>query len=393
MAVSRRTIYLDHAATTPVLPEVFDSMKPYLTAHYGNPSSAYQLGERSANAIERTREIIAGQIHAAPEEIYFTSGGSESDNWALKGVADYNRIYHHQYQCHMMTSCIEHPAVLNSAKYLEKKGVLVDYLPVDKKGVVSLNEMKKMTNPYTILISVMYANNEIGTLEPIDEIGAFTRSHNIVFHTDAVQAFGQVPIDVQRSQIDLLSASAHKLGGPKGVGFLYIRKGCRLEPFIHGGGQESGHRSGTENVASIVGLGKACEIACKNMEQKIHYVKKMRDTLAETILREVPGSFVNGGDWKEEDTPLKRLPGNLNITLPGIQASELVAKLDAKGICISTASACSAHHDHPSHVLENIGLTEEEARSTIRLTLGTDNHPGQIPYVVTQLRQLTRKPK
>lgn len=390
MAVPR-TIYLDHAATTPVLPEVFDSMKPYLTAHYGNPSSAYKLGERSANAIEHVREIIAEQIQAKPEEIYFTSGGSESDNWALKGVADYNRIYQHQYQCHMMTSKIEHPAVLNSAKYLEKKGVVVNYLPVDKQGIINIKELQALANPYTILISVMYGNNEIGTLEPIDFIGQYARKRNIVFHTDAVQAFGQIPINVQKSNIDLMSASAHKLGGPKGIGFLYIRKGCRLEPFIHGGGQEGGNRSGTENVAAIVGLGKACELACHNLEHKIKYIKGLRDILADGILREIPGSYVNGGDWQTETTSLKRLPGNLNVTLPGVNAGELVAKLDAKGICISTASACSAHHDHPSHVLQSIGLTEEDARSTIRLTLGEDNNRNQIYYVISQLRYLTKK--
>ncbi|MBO4998864.1 MAG: cysteine desulfurase [Lachnospira sp.] len=385
MPSNYRTIYMDHAATTPVHPEVFYSMKPYLTSRYGNPSSAYHLGEYSAQAIAKAREQIAKVIHAHPSEIYFTGGGSESDNWALKGVVDYNRIRARQNRCHIMTTAIEHPAVLNSAVYLKEKGIEVDFLPVDREGRVNMKELMHKTKPQTVLLSVMYANNEIGTIEPIDALGDYAKLHNIIFHTDAVQAFGQVPIDVKKSQIDLLSASGHKLGGPKGVGFLYVRKNCPLEPFVHGGGQEQGKRSGTENVAGIVGLGKAAELASQNMEERRKRISAHRDMLAKLLLQQIRGSHINGAKGEE------RLPGNLNITLPGVNATELVAKLDEQGVLCSTASACSAHKSHASHVLTSIGLTEEEALSTIRLTLGEENTMKQIYYVAQLIPQMVKE--
>lgn len=385
MPSNYRTIYMDHAATTPVHPEVFYSMKPYLTARYGNPSSAYHLGEYSAGAIAKAREQIAGVIHAQPSEIYFTGGGSEADNWALKGVVDYNRLRARQSRCHIMTTAIEHPAVLNSAAYLKEKGIEVDFLPVDREGKVKMKELLYKTKPQTVLLSVMYANNEIGTIEPIDALGDYAKLHNIIFHTDAVQAFGQIPIDVTKSQIDLLSASGHKLGGPKGIGFLYVRKNCPLEPFIHGGGQEQGKRSGTENVAGIVGLGKAAELASQNMEERRKRIAAHRDMLAKLLLQQIPNAHINGAMGEE------RLPGNLNITLPGVNATELVAKLDERGVLCSTASACSAHKSNASHVLTSIGLTEEEALSTIRLTLGEENTMKQIYYVAQLIKRIIQE--
>jgi cysteine desulfurase len=393
----RYPIYLDHAATTPVRPEVFNSMKPYLTVQYGNPSSAYQAGERSKQAIEKARAIIADCIHADAEEIYFTSGGSESDNWALKGVVDYNRFRQQQSQSHIMTSAIEHPAVLKSAMYLERKGIAVDYLPVSRKGVVDVAEMQFLTNPYTVLISVMFANNEIGTIQPVAQIGQYARSMGIVFHTDAVQAFGQIPIDVKRMEIDLLSASAHKLGGPKGIGFLYVRKGCPLEPYIHGGGQERGNRSGTENVAAIVGMGKAAELAQRAMLAKISHVKQTRDALLVQLRHAFPNCIVNGADCQpdyrvEADNAedLKRLPGNLNVTIPNCNVSEVIARLDQKGILVSAGSACSAHKSGTSHVLAAIGVSETDAASTIRFSLGEENTISQMQYVTAVLKHIIK---
>ncbi len=385
-----RPIYLDHAATTPVLPEVFHAMKPYLTTNYGNPSAAYRKGEDSLEAVEAARKIIADYLNCNPSEIYFTSGGSESDNWAIKGVADYQKMVKKAPRCHIITSAIEHPAVLNSAGYLERKGVAVDYLDVDRTGLISPIKMERKLRPETALVSIMFANNEIGTIEPIEQLGDICQSYKIPFHTDAVQAYGQVPIDVNKMNIDLLSASAHKLGGPKGVGILYIRKGCSLEPFLHGGGQEKGKRSGTENVAGIVGMGKATEIALRNQKQKIKYLCGLRDELANRLLNSISGITINGA-WEKASNntdSLARLPGNLNITITGINARELVAKLDERGVLISTASACASHKSHSSHVLKSIGLSEEAARSTIRITLGADNTHSQISYVVQQIKSL-----
>ncbi len=383
MPTYRKNIYLDHAATTPLRPEVYQAMKPYLTIRYGNPSSAYQLGEQSANAVAHAREQIANVLHASPEEIYFTAGGTESDNWALKGVVEYQKFKRRREQCHIITSCVEHPAVLNSAKNLETKGIMVDYLTVNREGMVSVEEAVQRIRPATVLLSVMYANNEIGTIEPISELGEMAASYGVVMHTDAVQAFGQVPIDVKKEQIGLLSASSHKLGGPKGVGFLYVSKDCPLAPFINGGGQEKGMRSGTENVAGIVGLGAASEFAGKTMHQKMEYTKKMRNYFWESVQKEIPSAWLNGASVQEN-----RLPGNLNITIPGMNAAEVVARLDEKMIQCSTASACAANHMHPSHVLQSIGLGDDDARATLRFTLGEENTVKEIQYTVYQLKTI-----
>lgn len=383
MPTYRKNIYLDHAATTPLRPEVYQAMKPYLTIRYGNPSSAYQLGEQSANAVAHAREQIANVLHASPEEIYFTAGGTESDNWALKGVVEYQKFKRRREQCHIITSCVEHPAVLNSAKNLETKGITVDYLTVNREGMVSVEEAVQRIRPATVLLSVMYANNEIGTIEPISELGEMAASYGVVMHTDAVQAFGQVPIDVKKEQIGLLSASSHKLGGPKGVGFLYVSKDCPLAPFINGGGQEKGMRSGTENVAGIVGLGAASEFAGKTMHQKMEYTKKMRNYFWESVQKEIPSAWLNGASVQEN-----RLPGNLNITIPGMNAAEVVARLDERMIQCSTASACAANHTHPSHVLQSIGLGDDDARATLRFTLGEENTVKEIQYTVYQLKTI-----
>lgn len=383
MPTYRKNIYLDHAATTPLRPEVYQAMKPYLTIRYGNPSSAYQLGEQSANAVAHAREQIANVLHASPEEIYFTAGGTESDNWALKGVVEYQKLKRRREQCHIITSCVEHPAVLNSARNLEAKGIAVDYLTVNREGMVSVEEAVQRIRPATVLLSVMYANNEIGTIEPIPELGEMAASYGVVMHTDAVQAFGQVPIDVKKEQIGLLSASSHKLGGPKGVGFLYVSKDCPLAPFINGGGQEKGMRSGTENVAGIVGLGAASEYAGKTMHQKMEYTKKMRNYFWESIQKEIPSAWLNGASVQKN-----RLPGNLNITIPGMNAAEVVARLDEKMIQCSTASACATNHTHPSHVLQSIGLGDDDAKATLRFTLGEENTMKEIQYTVYQLKTI-----
>ncbi len=383
MPTYRKNIYLDHAATTPLRPEVYQAMKPYLTIRYGNPSSAYQLGEQSANAVAHAREQIANVLHASPEEIYFTAGGTESDNWALKGVVEYQKLKRRREQCHIITSCVEHPAVLNSARNLEAKGIAVDYLTVNREGMVSVEEAVQRIRPATVLLSVMYANNEIGTIEPISELGEMAASYGVVMHTDAVQAFGQVPINVKKEQIGLLSASSHKLGGPKGVGFLYVSKDCPLAPFINGGGQEKGMRSGTENVAGIVGLGAASEYAGKTMHQKMEYTKKMRNYFWESIQKEIPSAWLNGASVQKN-----RLPGNLNITIPGMNAAEVVARLDEKMIQCSTASACATNHTHPSHVLQSIGLGDDDAKATLRFTLGEENTMKEIQYTVYQLKTI-----
>ena len=382
-------IYLDHAATTPVRPEVFHAMKPYLTTEYGNPSAAYGLGERSTKGIAYARAQIAKAIHANSYEIYFTSGGTESDNWALKGAIDYARLTMRQDRCHVITSSIEHAAIKKSAEYLEKRGVVIDYLAVDSDGLINLFDMEQKMNSSTSLVSIMFANNEIGTIEPVEDIGALCRKYAVPFHTDAVQAIGQVPIDVDKMHIDLLSASAHKFGGPKGIGFLYVKKGCNLEPYIHGGGQERGYRSGTENVANIVGLGKAIELADRELEWHIQYVSALRNKLKVALQLAFPDCIVNGVACEEGTA--RRLPNNLNITIPGLNAQELIAYFDKHNICISAGSACSAHRMGGSHVLDAIGVDKELQGSTIRMTLGLDNDWNQLEYMIYLLQKYMKK--
>lgn len=382
-------IYLDHAATTPMKPGVYRAMKPYLTSLYGNPSAAYTIGEHAANAIACAREQIAQLIHANPYEIYFTSGGTESDNWALKGAVDYARFTNKQQQCHVITSCIEHAAIKKSAEYLEKRGVEVDYLSVNRTGCVQVEDVENKLKSDTSLVSVMLANNEIGTIQPIGEIGMLCQRYQVPFHTDAVQAVGQVPIEVDAMCVDLLSASGHKFGGPKGIGFLYVRKGCNLESFIHGGGQERGLRSGTENVANIVGLGKAAELANQELEWNMQYVGTLRNKMVVTLTNTFRNCIINGAEC--DNSYQKRLPNNISLTIPGLRAQELIAYLDRHNICISAGSACSAHRGRGSTVLRAIGIEEELQGSTIRITLGTDNDWNQLEYVIYLMREYMKK--
>lgn len=352
-------IYLDHAATTPVAAQVLESMQPYFAGDFANASAIYEFGEKSRNVIAQARAIIAKSLRARPDEIYFTAGGSESDNWALKGTAEAYR----EYGRHMITTQIEHHAVLNTCRYLEQQGFEVTYLPVDEQGFVRLKQLEQAIRPDTILISVMFANNEIGTMEPIAQIGRIARRHGILFHTDAVQAYAQVPIDVGFYHIDLLSASGHKFYGPKGTGFLYIRDGVRTASFIHGGGQEQGKRAGTENVPGIAGIGTAARIAMHAMSERIYRETRLRDMLIHEITSRIPGTHLNGDRYA-------RLPNNVNFSFEGIEGETLLLLLDAKDICASAASACSTGSAEPSHVLTAIGRKPELASGTLRMTLG-----------------------
>lgn len=352
-------IYLDHAATTPLAEQAAASMQPYFSKDYANASAIYEFGEKSREAVEHARGIIARSLGASPKEIYFTAGGSESDNWALKGTAEAYK----QYGRHIITTQIEHHAVLNTCHYLEKQGYEVTYLPVDAQGFVRLPELEKAIRPDTILISVMFANNEIGTMEPIAQIGRIARRHSIIFHTDAVQAYAQVPVDVNFYHIDLLSASGHKFYGPKGTGFLYIRDGVRTASFIHGGGQEMGRRAGTENVPGIAGIGAAAELAMRKMSERIYRETRLRDYLIHEIASRIPGAWLNGDRYA-------RLPNNVNFSFEGIEGETLLLLLDAKDICASAASACSTGSAEPSHVLTAIGRDEKLAFGSLRMTLG-----------------------
>ena len=378
--MEKRTIYLDHAATTAARPEVVEAMLPYFTEKFGNPSSVYGFAAANKKVITDVRELIAKSLNANTQDIYFTAGGSESDNWALKATAE---AYANKGK-HIITTKIEHHAILHTCEYLEKKGFEVTYLNVDENGVVKLDELKAAIRPDTILISVMFANNEIGTLQPIEEIGAIAKEHNILFHTDAVQAYGQIPIDVEKMHIDMLSASGHKLNGPKGIGFLYIRKGLKLRSFVHGGAQERSRRAGTENVTGIVGLGKAVEIAMATMEERTAKETKMRDYLIDRILAEIPYARLNGDRTK-------RLPNNVNISFQFIEGESLLIMLDMKGICASSGSACTSGSLDPSHVLLAIGLPHEIAHGSLRLTLGDENTMEEMEYVVESLKEIVGK--
>lgn len=376
----KKIIYLDNAATTKTAPEVVEAMLPYFTENYGNPSSIYSFSNAAKRAVLIAREEIAEVLHAKSEEIYFTAGGSEADNWALKATA---QAYAKKGK-HIITSKIEHHAILHTCQYLEKQGFEVTYIDVDEKGVIKLDELKAAIREDTILISVMFANNEIGTLQPIKEIGEIAREHGILFHTDAVQAFGQLPIDVDEMNIDMLSASGHKLNGPKGVGFLYIRKGIQSRSFIHGGQQERGRRAGTENVTGIVGLGVAAKRAVQTMQERTAREKELRDYLIERISKEIPYARLNGDKTR-------RLPNNVNFSFRFIEGEGLLLSLDAKGICASSGSACTSGSLDPSHVLLAIGLPHEIAHGSLRLTLGEENTKEEMDYVVEQLKDIVAR--
>lgn len=373
-------IYLDNAATTRTAPEVVEAMMPYFTEYYGNAGSIYKLGNESKRALMRARETIASTLGAETNEIFFTSGGSESDNWAIKAV--------YEAYCgkgkHIITSRIEHHAVLHTCEYLEKMGAEVTYLDVDADGLVDLEQLERTIRPDTILISVMYANNEIGTIEPIKEIGEIATKHGILFHTDAVQAYGHLPIHVEECHIDLLSASGHKFNGPKGVGFLYVSNRARIRSFIHGGQQERGRRAGTENVPGIVGLAAAAQRACRMMEEKMTREVDLRDYLIEKIEKKIPGAVLNGHRTK-------RLSNNVNFSFEGMEGETILIMLDMADICASAGSACTSGSIDPSHVLLALGMPRERARGSVRLTLNEENTREEMDVVVEELARIVGK--
>ena len=373
-------IYLDNAATTKTSQEVVDAMIPYFTENYGNASSIYEIGQRSKEAITTAREEIAKVLGAKTEEIYFTAGGSEADNWALKAAFEaYSKKGNH-----IITTKIEHHAILHTCEYLEKKGAEITYLDVDENGLINLDELQKAIRPETILISIMFANNEIGTIEPVKEIGMIAKEHGILFHTDAVQAFGQVPIDVDEMNIDMLSSSAHKINGPKGIGFLYIRKGVKIRSFVHGGAQERKRRAGTENVPGIVGYGVAAKRAAETMQVRTAKERELRDYFIDRVLKEIPYVKLNGD-------PVKRLPNNINFSFRFVEGESLLIMLDMKGIAASSGSACTSGSLDPSHVLLAIGLPHEIAHGSLRLTLGEDTTKEDLDYTLEQLKEIIRK--
>ena len=376
----KKIIYLDNAATTKTAPEVVDAMLPYFTEFYGNASTIYDLGNHSKNAMNEARDIIADALGARGEEIYFTAGGSESDNWALKATAE---AYKNKGN-HIITSKIEHHAILHTCEWLEKQGFEVTYVDVDENGVIKLDELKKAIRPDTILISVMFANNEIGTIQPIKEIGEIAKEHGILFHTDAVQAFGQVPINVDECHIDMLSASGHKLNGPKGIGFLYIRKGVKIRSFVHGGAQERKRRAGTENIPGIVGLGVATKRAIASMQERTAKEIELRDYLIDRVLKEIPYTRLNGHRTN-------RLPNNANFSFQFIEGESMLIMLDMDGICGSSGSACTSGSLDPSHVLLAIGLPHEIAHGSLRLTLSEEITKEDIDFVIEKLKSIIER--
>ena len=375
-----KVIYLDNAATTRTRPEVVEAMLPYFSQYYGNPSSVYGFSTPVKQAVEKARETLAASIGAKTNEIYFTAGGSEGDNWAIKAAAD---AYQDKGR-HIITSNIEHHAVLHTCQYLEHHGFQVTYLDVDDKGMVRPEDVKAAIRPDTILITIMFANNEIGTIQPVKEIGRIARDQGILFHTDAVQAYGHVPIQVDEYQIDMLSTSAHKINGPKGIGFLYIRKGVKIRSFVHGGAQERKRRAGTENVPGIVGYGKAAELAMETMEQRAEKERTLRNYLMERIMQEVPFTRING-DCEN------RLPNNANFAFQFIEGESLLILLDGKGICGSSGSACTSGSLDPSHVLLAIGLPHEIAHGSLRLTLSEENTKEEMDYVVDSVKEIVAR--
>ena len=379
-----RVIYMDNAATTSVKPEVLNTMLPYFTEEYGNPSSVYSFAQKSRTAIDETREIIAGIIGAAKSnEIYFTAGGSESDNWALKsaafGLKDKGN--------HIITTRIEHHAILNTCAFLEKNGFEVTYLNVDNEGFVSLSDLENAITNRTILISVMFANNEIGTIEPVREIGEIAHRHGIIFHTDAVQAMCHVPINVRDMNIDLLSASAHKFNGPKGVGFMYMNNRCKLEPFIHGGSQERARRAGTSNVPGIVGMGTAALSVSRDYETISSEITALRNYMVNRIMQEIPDTTFDGPSTGD----VRRLPGNMHFCFKGVSGDSLLIMLDMKGICASSGSACAAGSIDPSHVLTAIGRNAEESKGALRLSISADTTKEEADYVINTLKSVVER--
>lgn len=373
-------LYLDNAATTKTAPEVLEAMLPYFTEKFGNPSSVYTFAAGNKEMVDVQRDRIAATLGAKSNEIYFTAGGSEADNWALKATAEAYRSKGN----HIITTKIEHHAILHTAQYLEKNGYEVTYLDVDGDGKVRLEDLKKAIRPETILISIMFANNEIGTIEPIKEIGQIAHEHGILFHTDAVQAYGQLPINVDECQIDMLSASGHKLNGPKGIGFLYIRKGVKIRSFIHGGAQERKRRAGTENVPGIVGMGTAAKRAADTREERTANEVEVRDYLIDRVLKEIPYSRLNGHRTD-------RLPNNANFSFRFIEGESLLIMLDGKGICASSGSACTSGSLDPSHVLLAIGLPHEIAHGSLRLTINEEITKEDIDYVVENLKAIIER--
>ena len=375
-----KVIYMDNAATTKVSKEVLDAMLPFFTVEFGNPSSSYSFSGNIAKKVSEAREVIANALGAKKDEIYFTGGGSESDNWAIKGVADALKDKGN----HIITSKIEHHAVLHTCEFLDKHGYEVTYLPVDENGLVDPKELEAAIRPETILITIMFANNEIGTVEPIEEIGRIAHEHGVYFHTDAVQAFGHLPINVDKLNIDMLSSSAHKINGPKGIGFLYVRTGTKLSSLIHGGSQERGKRAGTTNAAGIIGYAKATELAVKNMDENISYESALRDRLIERVLKEIPYSRVNGDREK-------RLSNNANFCFRFVEGESLLILLDQKGILASSGSACTSGSLDPSHVLLAIGLPHEIAHGSVRLTLSRETTEEEIDYIVDTLKTVIER--
>lgn len=375
-----KIIYLDNAATTKTAKEAVDAMLPFFTEHYGNASSIYSLGAESKKAMTQAREIIAESIGATPAEIYFTAGGSESDNWALVATAE---AYASKGK-HIITSRIEHHAILHTCDYLKTRGYEITYVDVDENGVIKLDELKKAIRPDTMLISVMFANNEIGTIQPIKEIGEIAKEHGILFHTDAVQAYGHVPINVDEDHIDMLSTSGHKINGPKGIGFLYIRKGIKIRSFVHGGQQERSRRAGTENIPGIVGYGAAVKKAFESLTERMNKETRLRDYLIGRIEKEIPYCRLNGDR-------VKRLPNNVNFSFQFIEGESLLIMLDMKGICASSGSACTSGSLDPSHVLLAIGLPHEIAHGSLRLTLSEENTKEEIDYVVDSIKEIVNK--
>ena len=373
-------IYLDNAATTKVAPEVYEAMNPYFEEYYGNAASVYRFAGESKKAVENARKEVADFLGAKPNEIYFTGGGSESDNWALKGLAFSLR----NKGKHIITSAIEHHAILHTCEYLEKLGYEITYVGVDENGILKLDELEKAIREDTILISVMFANNEIGSIQPIKEIGEIAKKHKILFHTDAVQAYGHVPINVDEYHIDLLSASGHKINGPKGIGIMYIRTGVKIRSFIHGGAQERKRRAGTLNVPGIVGIKKATEIARDTLKERSEYETKLRDYAIDRILNEIPFTRLNG-DRK------KRLPNNMNFCFRFIEGESMLILLDQNGVCASSGSACTSGSLDPSHVLLAIGLPHEIAHGSIRLTISEENTKEEIDFVIDNLKQIIER--
>jgi cysteine desulfurase len=375
-----RKIYMDHAATTYVKPEVLDEMLPYFTDKFGNPSSIYFYGREAKKAIEMAREKVAAAIGAEPSEIYFTSGGTESDNWAIKGAAFAGKKKGN----HIITSAIEHHAVLHTCQYLEKLGFEVTYLPVDQYGLINPDDVRRAITDKTVLISIMTANNEIGTIEPISEIGRIAREQGVYFHTDAVQAIGSMDIDVKSLNVDMLSLSGHKFYGPKGIGALYIKKGVKIDQFMHGGAQERNRRASTENVPGIIGLGKAIELATATMPQRREHLTRLRDRLIKGIMDKIPFVRLNGH-------PTERLPGNANLSFEFIEGESMLLSLDLKGVAASSGSACTSGSLDPSHVLLAIGLPHEIAHGSLRLTLGDDNTEEDVDYVIEILPDIVER--